>query len=189
MPSPLAPAPQPPLPHAPHNWQSPPVFNYADVEFTSEPNGLVFSRAIGMVLRYRPHLRYAHVYQQLCVAPCTLGLSPGLQEFALSEPGDFPRRTAPVTIPNGSSEVHGYFESRAGLRTAGWIVFGGSLVAGVALMLTAFHSEETCYQWGCQRTSEMHEGRFVAGAIILPVGGLIGIAMAGTRDVPHIVVR
>jgi hypothetical protein len=159
------------------------------VNFTSEPAGLAFHRFAGFVVgHWRRGRHVAGVYQPLCLAPCTLGLPPGVQEFALSEPGDLPLRTGPVTIPNGSSEVHGYLESRAAVRTAGWIIFAGSLAAGIALIATSFHGEETCDQWGCHH-SEMREGRFIAGAIILPVGGIIGAVMGGTRDIPHIEVR
>lgn len=189
--APARPSPPPVLPPlAPSYWQAPRLVPYATVNFTSEPDGLAFHRVAGFIVgHWRRGRHVASVYQPLCLAPCTLGLPPGVQEFALSAPGDLPRRTGPVTIPNGSSEVHGYFESRAGIRTAGWLIFAGSVVAGVALIATSFHTEETCYAWGCAHTSEVRTGRFVAGAIILPVGGIIGAVMGGTRDVPHIEVR
>jgi hypothetical protein len=168
---------------------APPATWRASVTLTSEPAGLAFHQVIGVVVTSGRYGGVGHAYGPLCVAPCRLELSPGFQELALSYPRGLPRPTAPLNIPAGNSELHGYFESRQGLRIAGYAILAGALAGGIALVVTSFSEKNSCTPQGCAQESAINTAPFVAGWTILAVGVPVGIVLAITPDVPHIDVQ
>jgi hypothetical protein len=170
----------------------PPLYwSPASVSFTSEPEGLAFYRVTSLiVLPGRRGRRIGRVYQPLCTAPCSLGLAPGLQEFALGLPGEVPEFTELVTIPPGSSELSGYVESRAATRAWGWAVLIGSIVGGSVLLVKGLGAHEThCDYNACYETSGTNTGLVIGGSTVLALGTIIGAVLAATRDVTHIELR
>lgn len=161
----------------------------ASVTLRSEPEGLVFHRQSDLVVQgSRGPL---HIYEPLCTAPCTMGLPPGWYQLSLAPSGALPRRTVPVLIPKGSSELHGYIESRAGLRIAGWTLVAAAVIASVALTATATKSSQQCVPapYGpplCQTVTELDTAKMAAGIVTLAVGVPIGILMGLAPDVPRI---
>ena len=163
---------------------------FANVNFVSEPAGLSFHRLTSlMVVRGRHGLSVGRIYQPLCSAPCTLALAPGMAQFAVSYPGKIPRLTAPVAVPSGTSEVHGYFDSHAEVRAVGWVLMAASVVAGATLMAVSFSNDEVCNLPGCSELTHVNSGMFIGGAVLLTVGTGVGIALALTPDVAHVEVR
>jgi hypothetical protein len=161
----------------------------ATVTLLSEPEGLVFNLVTGLIVEGRrgPHL--GRVYQPLCSAPCTIGLLPGVQQLALSRPGELPRTPLLVTIPSGSSEFHGYYESRAGVRVAGWIFAAAAAVTGAALLVTGVEANNECFRTNPYTCHSSHAAQIIGGALLFGLGTPVGIIIANTPDLPHIDAR
>jgi hypothetical protein len=164
----------------------------ATVTLRSDPEGLVFHRQSDLLVQGGRGPQ--HIYEPICTAPCTIGLPPGWYQLSLSPPGALPRRTVPVMIPKGGSELHGYIESRSGVRIAGWTLVAAAVIASVALMATATETSQECMPaaYGpplCQQVPGFNTGKIVGGMVTLAVGVPIGILMGLAPDLPHVEAR
>jgi hypothetical protein len=122
-------------------------------------------------------------YERLCTAPCNVSMPAGTEVLALSFDRETPREAKPVTLPAGRSTVTGSLDSRAGLRTAGWLIAVGSLAAGSVLVVTSFGDEQTCTSYGgCYDSPQIDLVPFTAGLVILGAGIPIGIMLGVQRD-------
>lgn len=122
-------------------------------------------------------------YERLCTAPCNVSMPAGTEILALSFDRETPREAKPVTLPAGRSTVTGSLDSRAGLRTAGWLIAVGSIAAGGVLVATSFGDEETCTTYGgCYSSPAIDIVPFTAGLVILGAGIPIGIMLGVQRD-------
>src|SRR5260370_12717904 len=76
----------------------------------------------------------ATTYTSICTAPCEASLPAGSHQFALSQGTGVPVPAPALTTLREPSTLQGTYESRSGLRTAGWIVaVGGSVLGGVPM--------------------------------------------------------
>jgi len=117
----------------------------------------------------------ARDYAIVCTAPCDAQLPPGLQRLALSHHGG---RTVEADDPvelRGPSTLRAQYESRQGVRIAGYVVGIGSFAAGLVLIFTNL---PTCPpQQSCNFPSA-----FWAGAVVIIAGGILGSILAGVGD-------
>jgi hypothetical protein len=77
----------------------------------------------------------SETYRQVCTAPCEVKMRPDRYKFALSDKNGHPIVVETPVLVKGSTTLYGRFESRQGVRTAGWIVVGVSLLGGLAIAL------------------------------------------------------
>lgn len=75
-------------------------------------------------------------YEAVCTAPCSATVPAGTQQFALSKGTG--RAVAPKKLVDvsGDSKLEGKYTSRAGTRTAGWVILGFGAGLGSVMMLT-----------------------------------------------------
>lgn len=150
----------------------------AQLQLESEPAGMTFYRqaaAAGLVSGY----------ERLCTAPCNITLPAGTESFALGQKDEaFPREAEAVTIPAGRSRLVGSFKSRAGFRTAGWVVLGGSLVVGTIMIVVSMSGEkQRClYDDYCYDEMDLSYPLLIAGSTLAIGGGLAGGWMAATPN-------
>lgn len=71
-------------------------------------------------------------YARICAAPCTFAAPVGTHELALALPGRMPLEGNAVTIDRPGI-LHATYESRAGTRAVGWLLFWGGLIGGTSL--------------------------------------------------------
>lgn len=169
----------------------------ANVRFESDPPGLVLYRPTDtvVVVPVRRGSRLAEVYQRLCVAPCSVTLSPGPEELALAEPGGLPSSAQTVIVPPGSSVVAAHYESRADFRIGGVALVAASLVTGVALVATSERHHQECsaplppLPPNCMTVPTMDAGSVVAGMAIGLLGTTAGVLLIMTPDVPTFAVH
>jgi hypothetical protein len=127
---------------------------------------------------------------RLCTAPCEVTIAAGAETLAISVPGGIPLEAGVVTIPAGRFRVTGAFESRATLRTAGWLVAAGSLVLLTGAMYAAIDKKKECepdiggYGEHCRDKLDVDLPIFLAGCLGGGLGIGIGLRMAGKRDRP-----
>jgi hypothetical protein len=163
----------------------------ATVRFESDPPGMTFHRPGSSAVAYGAHgVGVATNYERLCTAPCELTIAAGAETLAISVPGGIPLEAGVVTIPAGRFRVTGAFESRATLRTAGWLVAAGSLVLLTGAMYAAIDKKKECepdiggYGEHCRDKLDVDLPIFLAGCLGGGLGIGIGLRMAGKRDRP-----
>lgn len=131
----------------------------------------------GMGWGYHGAVAYEGVardYAIVCTAPCDTQLPPGLQRLALSHHGG---RTVEAEDPvqvSGSSTLRAEYESRLGVRIAGYVIMFGSLATGVIIMAT---NAPQCPPTGCQFPTA-----FWGGLIVIVAGGILGSILTGVGD-------
>lgn len=75
-------------------------------------------------------------FERICTAPCTVAAPVGSHELALSLPGHLPVTGDPITIDRGGV-LRATYNSRSGLRAAGWALFAACLLGGAALTVAS----------------------------------------------------
>lgn len=106
-------------------------------------------------------------YTTICTAPCEASLPVGTHELGVSAPGEnVTALEEPVQI-TGPGTLEASFESNAGARAAGYVVWVAGGVGGTALMLSG----------GEDGTSNI-----VLGSAVLLGGALFGSLLAFTPD-------
>jgi hypothetical protein len=76
-------------------------------------------------------------YHELCKTPCDVAMPLGSYRFGLGRPGKRMRVADPVVLTRGDHSLATEFESRARLRTLGWLTFIVTATVGVTLMRVA----------------------------------------------------
>jgi hypothetical protein len=77
----------------------------------------------------------SETYRQVCSSPCEVKMRPDRYKFALSDKSGHPIVVETPVVVKDSTTLYGRFESRQGVRTAGWIVAGVSILGGLAIAL------------------------------------------------------
>ena len=163
----------------------------ARLHLTSTPEGLTFHRQTGSAMAVGSGgSAYATGYERLCTAPCDISLPAGTEVLALSNGDEPPRKADALTFPAGESQVVGTFESRAGVRTAGWIILVSSVVVGTVMVYSSITSEQTCSDYGfgesCYETADVSVPLLLGGTLIAAAGIPLGIVLGVRRDVGHV---
>jgi hypothetical protein len=122
-------------------------------------------------------------YAIICTAPCDGQLPDGTHRLALSlHGGKAVEPIDPVQL-QGPATLHGRYESHAGTRVAGWLVFGLSLAGGTLLAATSAKTTESCSVDGfCNPDTQINSTQFGLGIGIMVVGGIVGLVLGLTRD-------
>ncbi len=130
----------------------------------------------------------SHSYRQLCTAPCTTQLAPGTYTFGLSRGQDDPVSAGRVVVPTGTSTLEGAYRSRAGMRTAGWIVWIAGEAAGVALVVIGMAPKfsETCAPNGRCKSGDVDAPLVVAGLGTFLASTIVGAVLASRKDVAEV---
>src|SRR5688572_3148075 len=103
----------------------------------------VTGSSYGIVSGYRMSaVSESHSFRTLCTAPCTVALSPGTYQLAVSEGDGKPIIANRAVLPAGTYTARGDYTSRAGIRTAGYIVLVAGVATGVGLMLYSLLTPE-----------------------------------------------
>ena len=132
----------------------------------------------------------ANTYSSVCTAPCDTALPIGANSLALSYGGRAPI-DAPVTL-EGPSHLEAEYTSMRGLRIAGFVTFGVSLVAGITLVVIGATRKSTSCSFGyssdssgsfeCQDMSDPDHTLIGVGSAVGLGGGLVGLVMALIQD-------
>jgi hypothetical protein len=123
-------------------------------------------------------------YKEICTAPCKVSLPAGSHTFGVSQPGQPPVEAPGVTLPAGTADVKATYTDNSGVRIAGWIVGGVSVVVGGIVMVAAIGSEKVCPAGSssCFDSTKLNTGVFIAGAGIMGIGAGVGVLMTRVRD-------
>jgi hypothetical protein len=139
-----------------------------------------------------PYASRGATYTPLCMAPCTLAMSPGVYYLAVSQADGLPvGDNRPVTITPDTTTIRTEFESYAGVRTAGYLVGGATFLGGAALSVwavTTGASECADSNTGCT-VPEDKVGPAIAGAVIVLGGALASYIMGSIEDDVTVVVE
>jgi hypothetical protein len=194
--------PPPALPPPPPSWTPPtwtppdPVANtavdlgVARLELKSDQQGLTFHRksgsSNGVGLGWATGKNGGPIamgftadhFERLCTAPCTLDIAPGTYRLGLSldDGRVVPAQTA--LDLRGRVRLEGTYVSNAGLRTAGWIIFGaGSLLGGVV----ALQTQDNC-NTGITGFCSTEFPYLIPGLVVMAVSELAGLIMGLQPD-------
>src|SRR5260370_20381772 len=99
----------------------------------------------------------ATTYTSICSAPCDASLPAGSHQFALSQGSGVPVQTPELSNLQEPSMLNGTYESKQGLRTAGWVIMIGGPVVGLALVATTLGGGGTVGNCGAPDYSCRHE--------------------------------
>lgn len=162
----------------------------ASVHLESDPPGLTFHRASTSAIAVGDGGRAVAVgYERLCTAPCDVTIPAGTEVLALSRPGEAGAREAQsVTLPAGHSRVLGSFQSRAGLRTFGWVFAAVTFAAGGAMTYVGMtRTKERCSDLGyCSTESDVSMPLATLGAVVLVGGPALGGYLAFRPDIAKV---
>lgn len=189
-PPPAAPPPPPVAPPLEPNGAVRPLVTIegpaARVQFESTPPGVTLQRRAASAGVYSGGVGaniVVHGFEEICTAPCRASLPAGTYTFGASQGGGRTIEAEPVTLPPGESTLTARWQSRGGVRAAGWLIAFGSLIGGTVLIADSFKSEQVCDSFGgCYPSSHIDTGELLGGTLIEVVGGTTGFVMAFTRD-------
>lgn len=121
----------------------------------------------------------ARDYGLICTAPCDTQVPPGVHRLALSEHGGrVVEADDPVEV-SGPSTLRVHYDSRVGVRVAGYVIGVGSAITGIVLMATSYNGNCNPNTSNCQ---QFNTGQLVAGIVTLIAGGIVGGVMAAVGD-------
>lgn len=151
---------------------------------STEPGITVHRQASSAIAVGRGGAAFATGYERICTAPCDVSLPAGTETLALSRDDKPPISAEPVTLPPGKSELRASFESRSGMRAAGWLLMLGGGIGGAVLMFTSSSKEPDCSVGSsyCYDKTTINTGQLIAGAALAGVGIGVGIALARQPD-------
>jgi hypothetical protein len=151
---------------------------------SNEPGITVHRQASSAIAVGRGGAAFATGYERICTAPCDVSLPAGTETLALSRDDKPPISAEPVTLPPGKSELRASFESRGGMRAAGWLLILGGGIGGAVLMFTASSKEQDCSLGSsyCYDKTTINTGQLIGGAALAGVGIGVGIALARQPD-------
>lgn len=124
----------------------------------------------------------------LCEAACPLALEAGELWLAVGRADGHAERTSqPLAIaPDlAAASLHGRYEDRSDLRTAGWLVLVGGVLGGIALAVTGslmgLSTDPNVSRWGL--------AVILGGNAVVATSAVLGIYLAGLRDLGHVELR
>jgi hypothetical protein len=120
----------------------------------------------------------AESFTEICVAPCVATLDRGTYVLSLGIPGQYPVAADTAVRVVAPTTVRGHYESRSDFRLAGWLVAGGSIVAGAVL---GYLSIRDCDP-GDRDCSVPRVPLLVGGLALGGVGTIVGLLMSGKDD-------
>ena len=129
----------------------------------------------------------SQAYRRVCMAPCEASLPSGSYVMALSkgtgEPVDV---DDPVTL-SGDSTLQGQHTSYLAMRVVGTIITIGSVVGGLALIVSGLlPTKEDCetvnQQQQCTNTMDVNTDLVIGGSVLLVGGIIVGQLMHGKSD-------
>jgi hypothetical protein len=116
----------------------------------------------------------ARGYSRLCTAPCSIELPAGYHRFGLSDPSGALAHGNDEIAVKDSDTVRGTYNSKAGVRTLGWLLIPAGIGAFAGLSAYAFNGAATldCMAppAGCHMTPNL--GVFMAGILVVPVAAM-----------------
>ncbi len=121
----------------------------------------------------------ARDYAVLCTAPCDTQVPVGVHRLALSEHGGHVVEAEDPIEVGGPSTLRAHYESRIGIRVAGYVVGVASAVTGIVLIATSYNGNCNPSTSNCQ---QFNTGQLVAGFVTLVAGGIVGGVMASIGD-------
>ncbi len=176
-----APAPQPaaaaPVTRTPADDRRPFVTVHgpeARLQLQSDDSDITFHLAAGDAIATSGSVvAVGRSYTPICTAPCEASLPAGTHYMALSTGGDTPVDVEDPVVVHGPSVLEASYDSRAGTRAAGWIIFIGGQAVGIGVMLVPLLSVDG----GDFDTTPI----FIGGGIAL-ASLLVGLLLRGTSD-------
>lgn len=120
--------------------------------------------------------RYNDASRPVCSAPCQVTIPSGLYRFAVSDGEHDPRRVGRLTSIDGPLSLSIDYESRGGLRAAGWAIFGGGAIVGAIITLVG------ALMLGDNAQEDLSYGLMIGGLSTIATGGLISIPMVAMQD-------
>jgi hypothetical protein len=159
--------------------------NQPDVQFLvrvgqAEATGFGYAWGGGGFVSFVGHSRE---YALICTAPCDGELPNGIHRLALSLGGGKAIEAADPVELQGPATLHGTYESRAGTRTLGWVLFGVSLGAGSLIAATSLRTRQTCDSTGfCYTDKAINGTQLGIGVGVMLVGGIVGAILGATKD-------
>jgi hypothetical protein len=118
----------------------------------------------------------------LCETPCAPALPVGNYRIALGRPGfgvvDVPGRYG---IEDGDV-LEGRYQPRGMTRTAGWVVLGASIAAGIGVALAPLAVDE-------RGRAALWLPAIVGGVVLAGVGAAIGLLLRGAEDEARVELR
>jgi hypothetical protein len=128
----------------------------------------------------------AHSFRTLCTAPCTVEMNPGTYEFALSEGDGRPVIAQRVVVPAGHNSMRGDYSSRAGVRTAGFVVSLVGVTTGLVLIFYPILSaSEKCANGICSGRDIDYTMIWV-GVGVTVVSAIVGSILASRPDIANV---
>jgi hypothetical protein len=121
-------------------------------------------------------------YAIVCTAPCDAQLPAGLQRLAISQHGGTAVESDDPVDLRGPSTLYTHYDSRAAIRTVGWVIGFGSGIGGIVIMVLSFDFNCSQAQSQAGQCSFVNTGQFIAGLAVAIVGGIVGGIMAGIGD-------
>jgi hypothetical protein len=121
----------------------------------------------------------ARDYAIVCTAPCDTQVPVGVHRLALSEHGGHVVEAEDPIEVRGPSTLRAHYESRIGVRVAGYVVGVASLVTGLVLIVTSYNGNCDPNTSNCQ---QFNTGQLVGGIVTLIGGGIVGGILASIGD-------
>jgi hypothetical protein len=134
---------------------------------------------------------HAVAYTPICVAPCEATLPSGAHQLALSKENGRPVATPNLSTLKEPSLLEGTYQSKQGLRTAGWVILIGGLAVGGAVTLTGIKQNKTSCPASDPYCVPNYETDFTGlyiGTGIMLGAGLVGAILALSRDTADIAI-
>ena len=156
-----------------------------DVQFLvrvgqGEASGFGYAWGGGGFVSFVGHSRQ---YALICTAPCDGQLPNGIHRLALSLRGGKAIEAEDPVELRGPATLHGTYESHAGTRTLGWVIFGVSLAAGTLIAATSLRTTQgTCGTNFCNTDRTIDGTQLGIGVGIMLAGGILGAILGVTKD-------
>jgi hypothetical protein len=132
--------------------------------------GWGYHGAIGLVARD---------YAALCTAPCETQMPIGPQRLALSHHGgQVVEAEDPVSV-GGPATLRVHYDSRLGVRVAGYIIGVAAAITGIVLIATSYNGNCNSAATHCQ---QFNTGQLIAGGVVLIGGAVVGGILSSIGD-------
>jgi hypothetical protein len=126
-------------------------------------------------------------YSLICNAPCDTRLPLGTHRLALSQGGGRAAEASDAVRLTEPSTLRVHYESRLGIRVAGWLIFAGSAIAGTILIAdSASKTKQDCTSGICTQTTSIDDSEVVAGLVTTTLGALVSLVFILQHDEAHI---
>jgi energy-converting hydrogenase Eha subunit E len=130
--------------------------------------------------------------QLVCTSPCAAMVPIGRYQAMVGPQGEEPRAVKTDVFVRGNTLVRLAYSDRSGLRLAGWITLGASLLVGGGLIGAAVAigaaNQGGCGPNGCVSAAINPASILLgAGGALIAIGGtVVGLVLGTRRDRPDI---